>query len=237
MAALLLCAGALLLVEVAVTLVWREPVTSLLTTYRQHQLRGELEALTARGAQVPPAVKQQLERLPDRRARTAFLARRLRLTGGRGDPVGRLRIPRAGVDVVLVDGAAPSDLRRGPGLFDRSPFPGERGTVAVAGHRTTYGAPFRHIDRLRRGDRITVDLPYGRFTYRVDGHRIVAPTEVSVIRHTDRDRLVLTACHPIRSAARRYVVFASSVDPRSGSGGGRRTFRSSARPARTPAAR
>jgi LPXTG-site transpeptidase (sortase) family protein len=88
---------------------------------------------------------------------------------------------------------------------------GERGTVAIAGHRTTYGAPLRHIDRLRRGDRIAVTMPYRAFRYAVEGTRIVAPGEVSVRCAVGHRRLVLSACHPLFSAARRIVVYAAPV--------------------------
>jgi sortase A len=95
--------------------------------------------------------------------------------------------------------------------------------VAIAGHRTTYGAPFRDIDRLDRRDRIAVEMPYGRFTYEVERRRIVKPTAVGVVRGAGYDRLVLSACHPKYSAAKRIVVFArlvgvhprASVDARS----------------------
>ncbi len=202
-----------MLAEAAVTYVWREPLTSLWTSWRQQELRGELDVLTDRQRELPAAVRQSLAQLPDTTARTGFLARRLRLAAAHGRAVGRLVIPKADIDVVVVAGDDPPDLRRGPGTYDGSPFPGEHGTVAIAGHRTTYGAPFRHIDRLRAGDRITVEMPYGRFTYRVDRHRIVSPSEVSVTNAVGHDQLILTACHPVYSAAQRYVVYASYVGP------------------------
>ena len=108
----------------------------------------------------------------------------------------------------MVEGTATEDLRKGPGHYDNTPLPGERGTVAIAGHRTTYGAPFRTIDQLDRGDQITAEMPYGTFTYRVEKTRIVEPTEVSVYRKVGYDRLILSACHPLYSAAQRIVVFA-----------------------------
>ena len=82
------------------------------------------------------------------------------------------------------------------------------GTFAVAGHRTTYLAPFRDVDQLEAGDPIVVTMPYATFTYRVDETRIVSPDEVSVKKSVGRERLVLTACHPLYSAAQRIVVFA-----------------------------
>ena len=86
-------------------------------------------------------------------------------------------MPAIGVSEVFVQGTETGDLRKGPGHYPATPLPGERGTVAIAGHRTTYGAPFRNVDELERGDRIELRMPYGRFTYRVERTRIVPPTE------------------------------------------------------------
>ena len=122
-----------------------------------------------------------------------------------------LRIPRIGLHAVVVRGTAAADLREGPGLLDGTPLPGEHGTTAIAGHRTTHGAPFRHLDALRRGDAITLRLPYGTFRYVVEGQRVVAPSDLSVLRRVGHDRVVLSACHPLFSAARRIVVSARLV--------------------------
>jgi LPXTG-site transpeptidase (sortase) family protein len=128
-----------------------------------------------------------------------------------GQAIAELSIPRIGLRTVVVRGAAPEDLREGPGLLDGTPLPGQGGTTAVAGHRTTYGAPFRRLDALRRGDAMSMRLPYGTFHYAVEGRRIVAPTDLSVLRRVGHDRLVLSACHPLFSAARRIVVVARLV--------------------------
>jgi sortase A len=144
----------------------------------------------------------------------AFLARSLKRTAGRGDAVGRIEIPRIGASYVVVKGTDAGSLRKGPGVYDQTGLPGAPGTVAIAGHRTTYRAPFRRVDDLRQGDRISVEMPYGRFVYAVELTRIVPPTEVSVIRRTSYDRLVLSACHPLYSAAKRIVVFARLVEAR-----------------------
>lgn len=201
---MLIVAGALVLADAGLTLVWQEPLTSLWTAHRQSVLRGELRAIAA--ADPSPAEAHDLTRLATNRARIAYLAEKLRRRTDHGQALGRIQIPRAGADFVLVKGSDPADLRKGPGLYDGSPLPGSPGTVALAGHRTTYLAPFRHIDRLRPGDRITVDMPYARFTYRVDRTQIVKPGRVSVIRRIRYDQLVITACHPLFSAAERIVV-------------------------------
>ena len=88
-------------------------------------------------------------------------------------------------------------------------------TVAVAGHRTTYLAPFKQINELVAGDRILLTMPYGRFTYRVQYQKIVLPTALWVTRNVGYDRLVLSACNPLYSAAQRIIVFArlQSVKP------------------------
>ena len=77
---------------------------------------------------------------------------------------------------MVVAGTDTSSLRRGPGHYPATPLPGAHGTVAIAGHRTTYGAPFRSLDKLDRGDRVEVSMPYGRFVYGVERARIVPPT-------------------------------------------------------------
>ena len=129
----------------------------------------------------------------------------------RGTAIGRIELPTLDRSYAFVEGTTTGDLRRGPGHFPGTPLPGERGTVAIAGHRTTYGAPFRTVDRLRRGDAIVVRMPYGRYAYRVEATRVVAPTALWVTRPVGHDRLVLTACHPLYSAAQRIVVFARAV--------------------------
>jgi sortase A len=90
-------------------------------------------------------------------------------------------------------------------------MPGDHGTVAIAGHRTTHGAPFRNIDKLKRGNRIILELPYGRFVYKVEKTQIVEPTALWVTDRVGYDRLVLSACHPLYSAAQRLIVFARFV--------------------------
>jgi len=208
----LIVAGALMLADAVLTLVWQEPVSAVYAKVVQGQLGGELEELEARE---PTALdRAALQRLATERKRMAFLARRLRADSDEGAAVGRVLIDKIDADFVLVDGTDGNDLRKGPGVYDDVPFPGAPGTTAIAGHRTTYAAPFRRIDRLDRGDRVVVAMPYGRFTYEVEKTRIVAPSEVSVIDRVTFDRLVLSACHPLYSAAKRIVVFARLVASR-----------------------
>lgn len=208
----LIVAGVLLLADVAITLAWQEPFSAIYGRFQQAQLEDELEELEEQG--LTAAERRAIERLAQDPERLAFLARSLRRRTGDGDAIGRIRMPDIGVDKVIVEGTGTSDLRKGPGHYPRTAWPGMRGTVGVAGHRTTYGAPFNEIDELEKGDRVTVEMPYGRFTYRVEGSKIVPPTAVEVVRRVRYDRLVLSACHPKYSAEKRIVVFARMVDAR-----------------------
>jgi sortase A len=202
----LIVAGVLLLADGAATLLWEEPLSSLYAAGRQGELDDRLARLEHGGP--PPVERRALARLPDRGRRLRFAARAALRRAQEGDPVGRLRADAIGLDEVVVHGTEGATLRSGPGHYPDTPLPGARGTVAIAGHRSTYGAPFRDVDELAPGDRIELRMPYGRFTYRVERTRIVAPTAIWVTRRVAYDRLVLTACHPLYSAAERIVVFA-----------------------------
>jgi len=203
---LLIVAGALVLADGVATLVWEEPITGVCARVQQQRLGDELAALER--AAPAPAERRALARLPEPRRRLGFEARALGRRSGAGDPVGRLKAPAIGLSTVVVQGTGGSELRAGPGHYPETSLPGQRGTVAIAGHRTTYGAPFRHVDDLERGDRIELAMPYGRFTYRVERTRIVPPTAVDAVGPVAYDRLVLTACHPLYSASERIVVSA-----------------------------
>jgi sortase A len=207
----LIVAGLILLADAGLTLVWQEPVSAFYARLQQDRLDDELKELEQ--APLAPHEERALKKIPDPSRRLAFRARALERRLDAGDPMGRIVMPSLGVSEVFVEGTGAGDLRTGPGHYPQTPLPGERGTVAIAGHRTTYGAPFRSIDQLDRGDRIELAMPYGRFTYRVERTRIVEPTETSVIDRVDHDRLVLSACHPLYSAAQRIVVFARQERP------------------------
>jgi len=200
----------LLLSDAALTVAWQEPVSALYARIVQDRLGDDLRDLEL----AKPSARDlaALRSLDSQRTRMAFLARSLRRSSDPGDAVGRIRIPRIGASYVVVYGSDAASLRKGPGIYDDAPFPGAPGTVAIAGHRTTYLAPFRRIDKLQPGDEISVEMPYGRFTYRVQQRKIVAPTTVSVVKRVGYDRLVLSACHPLYSAAKRIIVFARLVE-------------------------
>ena len=128
-----------------------------------------------------------------------------------GDAVARLRIPAIDVDKIVVEGVQVSDLKRGPGHYPDSPLPGQPGNAAIAGHRTTYGAPFNRIDELEEGDEILVTTAQGAFRYEVQRQLIVTPDQVEVLDDFGDNRLTLTACHPKYSARQRIVVVAALV--------------------------
>jgi len=201
----LIVVGALLLADAAATLLWQEPLSALYGRVQQDRLDDRLTAIER--APLAAVDQRALSRL-DAGRRLAFAARALRRRSAAGDPIGRIRMPSIGVSEVVVEGTGTGDLRKGPGHYPATPLPGQRGTVGIAGHRTTYGAPFHDVDDLERGDRIELAMPYGRFTYRVERTRIVPPTATEVTDRVGYDRLILSACHPLYSAAQRIVVFA-----------------------------
>ena len=130
-----------------------------------------------------------------------------------GNALARLEIPRIGRNDIVVAGVATSDLKRGPGHFSDTPLPGQLGNAAIAGHRTTYGAPFFNVDDLVPGDEIIATTLSGRFTYRVTEQRIVASNEYWVVATADPARATLTliSCHPKYTAQQRIVIFSELV--------------------------
>jgi len=205
-AVMLLVTGVLLLAEAVVTLAWQEPFSAWSAARQQDQLSAELREAESAALAAPAAFAA--ERGPATTPTAAFAEAHRRRTDN-GDPLGRLRIPSLGLKFVFVEGANPGQLEKGPGHYAGTALPGERGTVGVAGHRTTYLAPFRNIDSLRKGDSIVLQMPYGRFRYAVEGSIVVSPQNTRSLRPVKHDRLVLTTCTPLFSAAQRLVVTAS----------------------------
>ncbi|HEY2768782.1 MAG TPA: class E sortase [Solirubrobacteraceae bacterium] len=203
---LLILAGVLALLDAGVTLLWQEPLSALYARFEQDHLRGTLRGIE----DARPSVLERLRlvRLSEER-RVALLARELQRHAAPGSPVGSIHIPRIGVDFVVVKGTGLDELEKGPGVYPETRFPGLGGTTAIAGHRTTWLAPFRHIDELRRGDHIQLDMPYAHFIYTVTGHRVVEPNDVrAATARVGYSRLVLSACTPLFSAAKRILVYA-----------------------------
>jgi sortase A len=202
-------AGAVILLFVAFQL-WG---TGLATSRAQDSLTKEFneqmsEIGTAVVAQVPPTETQVLTAPADLPVPQP------------GDPIARLTIGAIDSDFIMVQGVDLKWLQDGPGHFPQTPLPGQPGNAAVAGHRTTYKAPFNRIDELVPGDTITVQTLQGTFTYTVDsqldpktnapiGHRIISDNDVSILDQSFGNRLTLMACHPKFSAAQRIVVTAT----------------------------
>jgi sortase A len=199
----LLTAGLVVLLDVGITLAWGEPVSTVRGWLAQRDAGEELERLE-REFRPPPNASlkpREVRRYADRLAREAEP----------GKAIGRLESAAIDLNIVVGEGTDTESLRKGPGHYPETVFPGQPGTVAIAGHRTTYLAPFRHIDEIGDDDELRLEMPYATFTYRFERQRIVDPSQVGVVRDVDHDRLVLTACHPLYSAAQRIVVFARLV--------------------------
>ena len=205
---LLAIAGVAVLVWVVVVWRWQDPFTALYTTWRQHQLSDSYNR-KAEAYQAPP-VKPGTS-LAATTAQIRAQARRYRLNAKRGEGIGRIRVPRLGLNMVFVEGTDDASLRKGPGRDRRTYMPGEGQLVYIAGHRTTYLAPFAHIERLKPGDPVTLDVPYGTFTYRVFKHRIVLANDLSVLRSHGHEVVELQACHPRFFASHRYIAYARLV--------------------------
>jgi sortase A len=202
----LITAGVVILADVATTLAWREPVSSLYGSIQQHRAEDELADLEA--SFPSSADLRKAARARTSRSRVATLADLFSHKVEEGQAIGRIAIPRIGLDVIAVQGTDTATLQKGPGHYPKTPFPGQPGTTAFAGHRTTYLAPFRHLDQLEAGDLIRIEMPYANLTYRVQDTRVVAPTDVGIIHRVAYQRLVLTACHPLYSASERIAAFA-----------------------------
>ena len=213
--ALLLASGVAVLVWVIVVWRWQDPFTALYTTWKQHQLSQSYER------------RAEAYRPPEPKSKTAASrgvtagqiraeARRYRLDSKRGQAIGRIHVPRLGLNMVLVDGTDHGSLMKGPGLDRRTYMPGEGQLVYIAGHRTTYLAPFAHIERMKAGDAISLEVPYGTFRYRVFTHQIVGANELAVLKSHGREIVELQACHPRFFASQRYIVYARlmQIDPR-----------------------
>ncbi|HEY2637506.1 MAG TPA: class E sortase [Solirubrobacteraceae bacterium] len=216
----LIIAGTLLIVDAGVTLAWQEPLSAVYARITQNKLSGDFRKL--QGAGLSRQDRHTLEAVGhDAKRRIAVLARSFRRRIKTGQAIGRITIPRIGAKYVVVQGTDTASLRKGPGHYPSTTLPGLPGTVAIAGHRTTYLAPFRHVDRLKRGDTITLEMPYARFTYKVEMVKVVLPTALWVTKNVKHDRLVLSACHPLYSASHRIIVFARQVaaEPRGAAAG------------------
>jgi sortase A len=214
---LLIAGGVLMLVWTVVVWRWQDPFTAAYTHYEQHKLAQKYEQRVRRyrgehllGQVVTPATKTGPSLVTARHA-IELAARRYRKDSHEGDAIGRIRVPRLGLNMVFVNGTGDGTLKKGPGRFLGTFMPGEGELIYIAGHRTTYLAPFSHIEHLRRGDAVTLSMPYGTFTYRITRHIIVPSDDLAVLKSQGREVVALQACHPRFFASHRYIAYAKLV--------------------------
>lgn len=216
----LITAGLVVMADVALTLAWKEPMSTIYGSIQQGRAEDELADLertfSARVTELDGATPSRAELGPADRGPTVkevgSLARVFAQEVSPGRAIGRIEIARIDVDGIVVEGTDTETLRKGPGRYPDTAFPGQGKTIGIAGHRTTYLAPFRNIDELEEGNEIVLEMPYATFTYEVQKHEIVEPSQVAIVRDVGYERLVLTACHPLYSAAQRYAVFAKRIE-------------------------
>jgi sortase A len=206
---LCIVAGLALVAWTLTVWLWQDPFTSIYTRWEQRELAAEQRRIvdTYRPA-FPPPVRAKPVDLARSVEREAIRFRKRSATGA---ALGRIIVPRLGLNMVMVNGTDTATLKRGPGRDQRTYLPGEGELVYIAGHRTTYQAPFAKIDKLRRGDRVRLEMPYGQFEYVVTGHRIVDDQDLSVLKSHGREVVALQACHPRFFATQRYIVWAKPV--------------------------
>jgi sortase A len=216
----LITAGIVLLLDVGITLAYQEPLSAIYSSIKQGEKESQLKTLESdflTKSDVKQIQKAEQTKDPKVRKKAVSvnvdkLAQRLVDESKPGDALGRIEAPGMdGLNMVFVQGTDASSLELGPGHYPETAMPGQGKTVAIAGHRTTYLAPFRHIDSMNPGDKITLKMPYGTFIYSVQKSEIVDPSDVGIIHNTGYERLVLSACHPLYSASKRYIVYARLV--------------------------
>jgi sortase A len=210
-ASVLIVSGVLMLADAGLTVAWQEPVSAFMAARDQGALEDELDS------QLSAALrdKELTASIRDVKRRVKRLAELDKKRAEDGEALGRIEIPSLDREYVFVQGTGLDVLRKGPGHYPATSFPGEGGTVAIAGHRTTYGAPFRTVDKLDPGEHIIVKMPYGELDYKVEKTQIVQPDATWITnRVKGPERLVLSACHPLYSASQRIVVFARLVNAR-----------------------
>jgi sortase A len=211
----MIVAGSLLLVWALLVWRWQDPFTALYTRWEQRDLVQEYEQRVERyEAETPTGIVQKAASPLE----IAERARKYRLRLGEGDAIGRLKIPKLDLNMIVVNGTESKTLKKGPARHKGTFLPGEGKLIYIAGHRTTYSAPFSHIDDLERGDRVWLELPYATVEYTIRSHRIVEAHELSVLRSRGREELALQACWPRFFASHRYIAYARPVRmiPRTG---------------------
>src|SRR6266550_6150201 len=209
----MIVAGVLVLAWVVVVWRWQDPFTALYATWKQHQLA---DAYSHRVARFHAPKLSTGASLAVMRREVALEAKRYRRSSKRGEAIGRIKIPRLGLNMILVNGTDHDSLKKGPGRDLRTFMPGQGQLIYIAGHRTTYLAPFAHIDSMRRGDLVTLEVPYATFVYRVFRKKIVPSDDLAVLHSRGRDVVALQACHPRFFATNRYIVWGQlmRIEPR-----------------------
>jgi sortase A len=215
---LMIVAGLLSIAWALVVWQWQDPFTAIYAKYQQHKLASNFAHKFADYHALPAPVRPTGAPARSARARVEAEARAYRLSLHEGEPVGRLIVPRLGLKSIVVNGTGHDDLTKGPGRELHTFMPGEGELVYIAGHRTTYLAPFAKIDTLEAGDPITFELPYGTFHYEVTRHVVVKANDLAVLRSHHKEVLALQACHPRFFATHRYIAYARlvRVEPRGG---------------------
>jgi sortase A len=205
----LITAGIVIAADIVLTLVWKEPLSTVYGSIKQGEAEDSLAELEQ---DFPSSADLREVRDGDVSERVEGLAELFAKEVTTGQGIGRIKIPSIDADYVVVQGTDTASLQKGPGHYEYTAFPGQGKTIAIAGHRTTYLAPFHDINEIADGDEITLEMPYGTFTYVVEKHEIVDPEQTEIVKNVGYERLVLTACHPLYSAAQRWAVFAKLKD-------------------------
>jgi sortase A len=204
---LIMMVGGVLAVAWAIVVwVWQDPFTALYTHFEQQKLAAEYKRVVSRAQPVRSVPNTSSLRVELRREAREYAA-----TLRTGHALGQITIGRIGLKMIVVQGTDESSLEKGPGHYATSGLPGEGKLIYIAGHRTTFLAPFAEINNIRIGDYVELAVPYGTFTYRVTRHYVVAADDVAVLENRGSELLRLQACHPRFFATHRYIVDAVPV--------------------------
>ena len=205
---LLIAVGVLTFAWVFVVWRWEDPFTAIQTYFSQKHLHASYDRRSIVFQRtLPPPAHDAIGAWRE----AAKAASKYDATLKTGGAVGRLKIGRLGLDIFVVEGTDHESLKKGPGHYVDSGLPGQGKLIYIAGHRTTYLAPFARINDIRNGDYMTLEVPYGTFEYRAVRHYIVPSNDLAVLRNGGHEILRLQACHPRFFATHRYLVDAALV--------------------------
>jgi sortase A len=138
-----------------------------------------------------------------------------------GSVIARIQIPAVGLDQYVVEGTTTGDLEKGPGHIIGTAVPGQAGNVAIAGHRTTFGAPFSRLNQLHRGQTITLTTTTDEeLIYSISQlPRVMSSGQVGQLSDFGDDRLTLSTSSPKYFSSGRLVVVAVLSRPSAQAGG------------------